>query len=164
MMTAYGTIDSAVESIKMGAYDYLTKPIIDDELRVCVQRALFQQAILRENRILRETLDFRFGLQSVVGHDYRMLKVFDLVESVAPSRVTVLVQGASGTGKSLVAKVIHQLSGRSGKPFVEVSCGAIPETLLESELFGHTRGAFTGAVANKPGKFKAADGGTILDR
>ncbi len=162
MMTAYGTIESAVEAIKMGAYDYLTKPIIDDELRVCVERALSQQAILRENRILKETLDLRFGLQSVVGHDYRMLKVFDLMESVAPSRVTVLIQGASGTGKSLIAKVIHQLSGRAGKPFVEVSCGAIPEMLLESELFGHTRGAFTGAVANKPGKFKAADGGTIF--
>jgi DNA-binding NtrC family response regulator len=162
MMTAYGTIESAVEAIKMGAYDYLTKPVIDDELRVCVERALAQQAILRENRILKETLDLRFGLQSVIGHDYRMLKVFDLVESVAPSPVTVLIQGASGTGKSLVAKVIHHLSGRAGKPFVEVSCGAIPETLLESELFGHTRGAFTGAVANKPGKFKAADGGTVF--
>ena len=162
MMTAYGTIESAVESIKMGAYDYLTKPIIDDELRVCVERALAQQAILRENRILKQTLDLRFGLESVVGHDYRMLKVFDLVESVAPSRVTVLITGPSGTGKSLIAKVIHQLSGRTGKPFVEVSCGAIPETLLESELFGHTRGAFTGAIANKAGKFKAADGGTIF--
>jgi len=162
MMTGYGTIESAVEAIRMGAYDYLTKPIIDDELRVCVQRALAQQAILRENRILKQTLDLRFGLESVVGHDYRMLKVFDLIESVAPSRVTVLIQGASGTGKSLIAKVIHQLSGRDAKPFVEVSCGAIPETLLESELFGHTRGAFTGAVAHKAGKFKAADGGTIF--
>ncbi len=162
MMTAFGTIESAVEAIKMGAYDYLTKPIIDDELRVCVERAVSQQAILRENRILRETLDLRFGLENVVGHDYRMLKVFDLVESVAPSRVTVLVEGASGTGKSLIAKVIHQRSGRGEKPFIEVSCGALPETLLESELFGHVRGAFTGAVSNKAGKFKAAHGGTIF--
>ena len=162
MMTAYGTIESAVEAIKMGAYDYLTKPIIDDELKVCVERAVAQQALLRENRILKETLDLRFGLENVVGHDYRMLKVFDLVESVAPSRVTVLVQGASGTGKSLIAKVIHQRSGREDKPFVEVSCGALPETLLESELFGHVRGAFTGAIANKPGKFKAAHSGTIF--
>ncbi len=162
MMTAYGTIESAVEAIKMGAYDYLTKPIVDDELRVCVERALAQQAILRENRILRRTLDLRFGLESVIGHDYRMLKVFDLIESVAPSKVTVLIQGPSGTGKSLIAKVIHQLSGRADKPFVEVSCGAIPETLLESELFGYARGAFTGAVGNKPGKFKVADGGTIF--
>ncbi len=162
MMTGYGTIESAVEAIKMGAYDYLTKPIIDDELKVCIERAVAQQALLRENRILKETLDLRFGLENVVGHDYRMLKMFDLVESVAPSRVTVLVQGASGTGKSLIAKVIHQRSGRGDKPFVEVSCGALPETLLESELFGHTRGAFTGAVANKAGKFKAAHGGTLF--
>ncbi len=162
MMTAYGTIESAVEAIKMGAYDYLTKPIIDDELKVCIERAVAQQALLRENRILKDTLDLRFGLENVVGHDYRMLKMFDLVESVAPSRVTVLVQGASGTGKSLIAKVIHQRSGRGDKPFVEVSCGALPETLLESELFGHVRGAFTGALANKPGKFKAAHGGTLF--
>ena len=162
MMTGYGTIESAVEAIKMGAYDYLTKPIIDDELKVCIERAVAQQSLLRENRILKETLDLRFGLENVVGHDYRMLKVFDLVESVAPSRVTVLMQGASGTGKSLIAKVIHQRSGRGDKPFVEVSCGALPETLLESELFGHVRGAFTGAVANKAGKFKAAHGGTLF--
>ncbi len=162
MMTGYGTIESAVEAIKMGAYDYLTKPIIDDELKVCIERAVAQQALLRENRILKETLDLRYGLESVVGHDYRMLKMFDLVESVAPSRVTVLVQGPSGTGKSLIAKVIHQRSGRGDKPFVEVSCGALPETLLESELFGHVRGAFTGAVANKAGKFKAAHGGTLF--
>lgn len=162
MMTAYGTIESAVEAIKMGAYDYLTKPIVDDELKVCIERAVAQQALLRENRILKDTLELRFGLENVVGHDYRMLKVFDLVESVAPSRVTVLVQGASGTGKSLIAKVIHQRSGRGEKPFVEVSCGALPETLLESELFGHVRGAFTGAIANKAGKFKAAHGGTLF--
>ena len=162
MMTAYGTIESAVEAIKMGAYDYLTKPIIDDELKVCLERAAAQQALLRENRILKETLDLRFGLENVVGHDYRMLKVFDLVESVAPSRITVLLQGASGTGKSLIARVVHQRSGRGEKPFIEVSCGAIPETLLESELFGHVRGAFTGAVANKAGKFKAAHGGTLF--
>lgn len=162
MMTAYGTIESAVEAIKMGAYDYLTKPIVDEELKVCVERAVAQQALLRENRILKDTMDLRFGLESIVGHDYRMLKVFDLVESVAPSRVNVLIQGASGTGKSLIARVVHHLSGRSAKPFVEVSCGSIPETLLESELFGHTRGAFTGAIANKVGKFKAADGGTIF--
>jgi two-component system response regulator AtoC len=162
MITGYGTIESAVEAIKMGAYDYLTKPIIDDELKLCVERALAQQAILRENRVLREKLDMRFGFDAVVGHDYRMLKVFDLVESVADSKVTVLVQGPSGTGKSLIARVIHQHSDRHDAPLVEVSCGAIPETLLESELFGYVRGAFTGAVANKVGKFKAAHGGTIF--
>ncbi len=162
MMTGYGTIESAVEAIKMGAYDYLTKPIIDDELKICVERALAQQSILRENRTLKEQLDLRFGLNNVIGHDYRMLKVFDLVEAVADAKVSVLIQGSSGTGKSMIAHVVHQRSGRRTKPFIEVSCGAIPETLLESELFGHVRGAFTGAVANKPGKFKAADGGTIF--
>jgi DNA-binding NtrC family response regulator len=162
MMTGYGTIESAVEAIKMGAYDYLTKPIIDDELRVCVERALNQQAILRENQVLKERLGQRYGLDAVVGQDFRMVKVFDLVEAVADSKVTVLLQGPSGTGKSLIAKVIHQQSERRDRPFVEVSCGAIPETLLESELFGHARGAFTGAVANKAGKFKAAAGGTIF--
>ena len=162
MMTGYGTIESAVEAIKLGAYDYLTKPIIDDELKLCVQRALAQQAILRENRELKAQLDCRYGLAAVVGQDYRMLKVFDLIESLADSKVTVLVQGASGTGKSIIAHVIHQQSERRDRPFVEVSCGAIPETLLESELFGHVRGAFTGAVANKAGRFKAAHGGTIF--
>lgn len=162
MMTGYGTIESAVEAIKMGAFDYLTKPIIDDELKVCVERALNQRMILRENRVLKERLDQRYGLEAVVGQDYRMLKVLDLVETVADSNVTVLVRGPSGTGKSLIATVIHQRSERRNKPFVEVGCGAIPETLLESELFGHVRGAFTGAVVDKPGKFKAADGGTVF--
>ena len=162
MITGYGTIESAVEAIKMGAYDYLTKPIIDDELKLCVARAMAQQAILRENRTLKQKLYLHYGLDSVVGQDYRMLKVFDLIESVADSKVTVLIQGASGTGKSLIARVIHQQSDRAEKPFIEVSCGAIPETLLESELFGHVRGAFTGAVSNKAGKFKAAHGGTIF--
>ncbi|MBI4717509.1 MAG: sigma-54-dependent Fis family transcriptional regulator [Planctomycetes bacterium] len=162
MITGYGTIESAVEAIKMGAYDYLTKPIVDDELKLCVERAMAQQAILRENRLLKQRLDLRYGLDSIIGHDYRMLKVFDLVEAVSRSKVTVLLQGPSGTGKSLIARVIHQQSDRRQGPFVEVSCGAVPETLLESELFGHVRGAFTGAVANKHGKFKAADGGTIF--
>lgn len=162
MMTGYGTIESAVEAIKMGAFDYLTKPIIDDELRVCVERALGQQAILRENRVLKERLDQRFGLTAVVGQDYRMLKVYDLVDAVADSKVTVLIRGPSGTGKSLIAGVIHQRSERRDKPFIEVACGAIPETLLESELFGHMRGSFTGAVANKAGKFQAADCGTVF--
>ncbi len=162
MMTAYGTIESAVESIKMGAFDYLTKPIIDEELKLSIERALAQQAILHENRLLKNRLDQRFGLGNIVGQDYRMIKVFDLVEAVADSKVTVLINGASGTGKSLLARVIHQQSERRDRPFVEVSCGAIPETLLESELFGHVRGAFTGAVSNKAGKFKAAHGGTVF--
>jgi two-component system response regulator AtoC len=162
MITGYGTIESAVEAIKLGAYDYLTKPIIDDEIRMVIERALKQQALIRENQTLREQLDLRFSLDNIVGHDYKMLKVFDLIESVADTRATVLMQGASGTGKSLVARAIHHRSDRRDKPFVEVSCGALPETLLESELFGHVRGAFTGAVNEKEGRFKAADGGTIF--
>ena len=162
MMTGYGTIESAVEAIRMGAFDYLTKPIIDGELKVCAERALAQQAIVRENRALRERIGDRFGIDAVVGNDYQMAKVLELVEAVADATVTVLIQGPSGTGKSLIAGVIHQQGDRCDQPFVEVSCGAIPETLLESELFGHVRGAFTGAVSNKTGKFKAADHGTIF--
>lgn len=162
IITGYGTIESAVEAIKMGAYDYLTKPIIDDEIRLTIERALKQQALIRENQSLRQRLDLRYGLDNVVGHDYKMLKVFDLIEAVADSKATVLIQGESGTGKSMIARVIHHRSARRDKPFVEVACGALPEPLLESELFGHVRGAFTGAVTNKEGKFKAADGGTLF--
>lgn len=162
MITGYGTIESAVEAIKMGAYDYLTKPIIDDEIRLVIERALQQQFLIRENRSLREALDLRYGLDNIVGHDYKMLKIFDLIESVADSRTTVLIQGESGTGKSLIARSIHHHSDRRDAPFVEVSCGALPESLLESELFGHVRGSFTGAFADKEGKFKAADKGTIF--
>lgn len=162
MITGYGTIESAVEAIKMGAYDYLTKPIIDDELRLVVERALSQQSLILENNELRQKLDMRFGLDNLIGHDYRMQKIFDLIEAVSDSKVTVLVQGQSGTGKSLVARMIHHRSARRDKPCIEVACGAIPESLLESELFGHIRGAFTGAVADKIGKFKAADEGTLF--
>jgi len=162
MITGYGTIDSAVEAIKLGAYDYLTKPIIDDEIRLVVERAVKQQALIRENQDLRRQLDLRYSLDNVVGHDYQMLKVFDLIEAVADSTTTVLMQGESGTGKSLIARAIHYRSSRRDKPFVEVSCGALPETLLESELFGHVKGAFTNAVADKEGKFMAADQGTIF--
>jgi DNA-binding NtrC family response regulator len=162
MITGYGTIESAVEAIKMGAYDYLTKPIIDDEIRLVIERALQQQSLIRENQSLREALDLRYGLGNIVGHDYKMLKIFDLIESVADSRTTVLIQGESGTGKSLIARALHHHSERRDRPFVEVSCGALPESLLESELFGHVRGSFTGAVSDKEGKFKAADTGTLF--
>ena len=162
MITAYGTIESAVEAIKMGAHDYLTKPVNDDELKLCIERACAQQRLISENRELRARLGMRYGLNNVVGHDYRMLKIFDLVEAVADSKATVLLQGPSGTGKSLIAGVVHQRSPRRDKSFIDVSCGGLPDTLLESELFGHARGAFTGAVANKQGKFKVADGGTIF--
>jgi len=162
VITGYGTIESAVEAIKMGAYDYLTKPIVDDEIRMLVSRALEQQSLIQENRNLKEQLRSRFGLESIVGHDYKMLKVFDLIEAVSDNKATVLITGQSGTGKSLIARAIHHRSDRMKQPFVEVSCGALPETLLESELFGHVKGSFTGAVNNKEGKFLAADGGTIF--
>ena len=162
IITGYGTIESAVEAIKMGAYDYLTKPIIDDEIRLVVERALQQQSLMRENQDLRNQLDERYGLGNIIGHDYKMIKIFDLIETVADTRTNVLMLGGSGTGKSLIARSIHHRSQRRSAPFVEVSCGAIPETLLESELFGHIKGAFTGAVNDKVGRFKAADTGTIF--
>ena len=162
MITGYGTIESAVEAIKMGAFDYLTKPIVDDELRLVITRAMEQRALKRQCKTLRDQLDTRYGLGSVVGHDYKMLRVYDLIDSVAESKVNVLIEGESGTGKSMIARVMHHRSDRRDKPFVEVSCGAIPDTLLESELFGHARGAFTGAVSDKAGKFAAADKGTLF--
>ena len=162
MVTGYGTIESAVEAIKMGAYDYLTKPIIDDEIRLVIQRALKQQSLIRENQSLREALDLRYNLDNVVGHDYKMLKIFDLIDTVAESRTTVLIQGESGTGKSLIARAVHHRSDRRDGPFVEDSRGALPESPLESELFGHVKGSFTGAVSDKEGKFKAAHAGTIF--
>jgi DNA-binding NtrC family response regulator len=162
VVTAYGTIESAVEAIKMGAYDYMTKPLADDEVRLVVQRAIAQQSLLKENRSLKRQLGLRYSLENIVGQDYKMSKVFDLVETVADTRTTVLITGESGTGKSLIAHALHHRSSRSTKPFIEVSCGAIPEGLLESELFGHVKGSFTGAVAEKEGKFKAAEGGTLF--
>jgi len=162
VITGYGTIDSAVKAIKSGAYDYLTKPVIDDELRMAVERALKQQSIISENENLRFQLERKRRLENIISHNYKMAKIFDLVEAVADSTTTILMAGPSGTGKSMLARAIHHRSGRCDKPFVEVSCGALPETLLESELFGHVRGSFTGAVNNKEGKFLAADSGTIF--
>ncbi|MHC4369549.1 MAG: sigma-54 interaction domain-containing protein, partial [Planctomycetota bacterium] len=127
-----------------------------------VERAIRQQSLMSENQSLRLQLDRKHRLENIISHNYKMAKIFDLVEAVADSKITILMAGPSGTGKSMLARAIHHRSSRHDKPFVEVSCGALPETLLESELFGHIRGAFTGAVANKEGKFLAADGGTIF--
>ncbi len=162
VITGYGTIESAVKAIKQGAYDYLTKPVIDDELRLAVERALAQQSLISENQSLRSQLAQKHRLENIISHNYKMAKIFDLVEAVADSKTTILMAGPSGTGKSMLARVIHHRSSRRDRPFVEVSCGALPETLLESELFGHVKGSFTGAVSNKEGKFLAADGGTIF--
>jgi len=162
MITGYGTIESAVKAIKLGAYDYLTKPIVDDELSLTVERAIKQQSLMSENLTLKSQLAQKYSLESIISHDYKMAKVFELIEAIADSTATILMTGPSGTGKSIMARAIHYRSSRRKGPFVEVSCGAIPETLLESELFGHVRGAFTGAIADKQGKFLAADGGTIF--
>ncbi len=162
ILTGYGTVDTAVEAIRKGAFDFLTKPIIDQELQLAISRALTQRRVLEENKTLKEQLDLRYGLENIVGRHRLMQRVFDLMQSVADTRTTVLITGESGTGKSMVARAIHRLSPRRDKPFVEVACGALPETLLESELFGHVAGAFTGAATDKQGKFALADGGTIF--
>ena len=162
MITGYGTVDVAVEAIRLGASDFLTKPLLDEELLLAIGRVLAQRKVLEENETLKAQLDMRFGMESIVGHDHRMLKIFDVINSVADTRATILITGESGTGKSLVARAIHRRSSRRDKPFVEIACGALPETLLESELFGHVAGAFTGAVGEKRGKFMLADEGTIF--
>jgi DNA-binding NtrC family response regulator len=160
--TAFGSIDSAVEAIKLGAYDYLTKPIIDDELRMSIERALKQQALQAENISLKQQLKQQNQYGEIIGRDSRMQRVFDLIEAVAPTSTSVLITGESGVGKTMVARAIHEKSQRKNGPFIEVSCGSLPENLLESELFGHVKGSFTGAVADKQGRFMAADGGTIF--
>ena len=163
VVTGYGSIEQAVAATKAGAFDYLTKPVIEDEIRVVVEKGLRHQALLYENHSLHQQLDVNFGFDSgVVGRDARMRRVFELVEAVADSRTTVLIYGESGTGKSLLARALHRRSPRRDRPFVEVSCGALPEALLESELFGHVKGAFTGAGSDKPGRFALAEGGTLF--
>ena len=162
VITGYGTIEAAVKAIRHGAIDYLTKPLVDDELRIAVEKAVRQQALLAENRSLRRQLDQRYGLDNIIGTDPRMRRIYDVIEAVAPSKTTVLMTGESGTGKSLIARAIHRNSPRADRPFVEISCGSIPETLLESELFGHVKGAFTGAHADKAGRFLAAHTGTLF--
>jgi len=162
LLTGYGTVETATEAIRAGAFDFLTKPLIDEELEMAIDRALSQRQVLRENDNLKAQLDMRFGMENVIGHDHRMQRIFDMIDSVADTKATVLVTGESGTGKSMIARAIHRHSSRRDQPFVEVACGALPETLLESELFGHVAGAFTGAGTNKVGKFALADGGTIF--
>ncbi len=162
MISGYGTVEAAVEAIRSGAFDFLTKPLIDAELEMSIERALSQRLVIEENKTLKAQLDIRFGMENIIGNDHRMTKIYDMIDSVADTKATVLITGESGTGKSLIARAIHRHSARRDKPFVEVACGALPETLLESELFGHVAGAFTGAVGEKIGKFKLSDTGTIF--
>jgi len=161
-ITDYGTIESAVTAIKKGAYDYLTKPIVDDDLKLAVERAIKQQSLMNENENLRLQLEQTYSLENILSHDYKMAKVFEVIESAADTTSTILMTGPSGTGKTKLARAIHYRSSRRNNPFIEVSCGALPETLLESELFGHVKGSFTGAVNDKEGKFRAANDGTIF--
>ena len=162
LITGYGTVETAIEAIRAGAFDLLTKPLIDEELEMAIERALNTRHVIEENKNLKAQLDLRFGLENIVGHDTRMRKVYDMIESVADTKATIVITGESGTGKSMLARAIHRRSGRRDQPFVEVACGALPETLLESELFGHVAGAFTGASSDKMGKFKQADTGTLF--
>lgn len=162
MLTGYGTVETAVQALRLGAVDFLTKPVVDDELRLGLERALRHHELAKENSTMRTRLEHTFGLGNMVGNDHRMLKIYETVHAVANSRTTVLMTGESGVGKSMIASAIHQASNRQAQPYVELACGSIPETLLESELFGHVKGAFTGAHTDKVGKFLAADGGTLF--
>ncbi len=163
MMTAYATVETAVEAVKAGAYDYLTKPFENiDDLSLTVGKAAERKALKDRTRALEEALTARSQFEDLIGQSGHMRAVFKLVETVSHSTATVLIQGESGTGKELVARAIHYRSARKDKPFVAVNCSALTETLLESELFGHMKGAFTGATNNKKGLFEAADGGTIF--
>ena len=162
VVTAFGTADSAVEAMKHGAYDYLTKPFQIDEVQLIIRNALEKRRLSTENMLLKREMASQSSFARIVGKSEAMQKVFDVVRKVADSKSNVLICGESGTGKELVARAIHYHSARSTMPFVAVNCSAVPETLLESELFGHMKGSFTGAVANKAGLFEIGNGGTIF--
>ena len=162
LMTAYGSLDSAEQAVKRGAFDYLTKPLERDELLLTVGRAMERIRLIQENRLLRQQLEERFRIEGLVGSHFRMQEVFDKLHKISGTGSTVLIAGESGTGKELVARAIHRHSPRRDRPFVAVSCAAIPETLIESELFGHEKGAFTGASARQVGLFEMADKSTLF--
>ncbi len=162
VMTGFGTIPSAIEAIRSGAYHYVTKPFDLEDLGVLVAKALDQVRLREENRFLKKQLQVRYGFENIIGESPAMSSVFRLVEKIADTDSTALITGESGTGKELIARAIHYRSRRSEKPFIAVNCAAIPEGLLESELFGHSKGSFTGAVTNHVGKFEQADHGTIF--
>jgi DNA-binding NtrC family response regulator len=162
MITAHGSIETAVKAMKLGAYDYITKPFDRDELQIMIEKGLNLQTLMSENVRLRQELADRFKLENVIGDSSKMKSVFDIVGRVAKSDSSILLQGESGTGKELIARAIHFNSSRAKKPFITVNCSAIPQNLMESEMFGYVKGAFTGAIKDKLGKFEAADGGTIF--
>jgi DNA-binding NtrC family response regulator len=162
LMTAYGSIETAVEAMRMGANDYITKPVNFNDLLIHISKVQKESALLRENRLLRMEVKKKFEFNNIIGKSKKMQEVFSLIEKVALGNSTVIIYGGSGTGKELVAKAIHYNSPRADRSFIPFNCGAIPETLVESELFGHTKGAFTGAIQAKKGLFEEATGGTLF--
>lgn len=164
IMTSYGSVENAVAAMKYGAADYITKPIIDDEIKICIRRILKNMRLEEENKQLRKELQSKKGAyKNIIGEDPQMQKIFSMVDMISNTGATVLIQGDSGTGKGIIAQAIHANDeNRCDKPFIEVSCGALPETLLESELFGHVKGAFTSAIKDRVGRFELAHGGTIF--
>jgi len=162
IMTAFSSVDSAIAALRKGAYDYVTKPFVNEDLLQRVRNAIQNRTLFAENRALRRELNRQYNFPEIIGSSEKMQQVFQLVAKVADTNSSVLILGESGTGKELIARSLHFNSGRSAKPFLGVNCGALPESLLESELFGHTKGAFTGAVAEKKGLFRSAEGGTLF--
>ena len=162
IMTAYSSVDTAIAALRKGAYDYITKPFVNENLLQTVKNAILQRELFKENRQLRRELNRQYSFSEIIGKSDALQRIFSLVEKVAGTNANVLIQGESGTGKELIARAVHFNSDRSEKPFLAVNCGALPESLLESELFGHTKGSFTGAVADKKGLFRSASGGTLL--
>lgn len=162
MITGHGSVESVIKAMKMGVYDYLTKPVNMEELLILVEKAFRYKDLIDENKELRAKLDSKYSFNNIIGKNHKMRDIFDLITDVSPTNATVLITGESGTGKELVASAIHYNSHRNGGPFVKVNCSALPENLLESELFGHVKGAFTGAIRNSVGRFEHAHKGTIF--
>jgi DNA-binding NtrC family response regulator len=162
VMTAYSSVDSAIAALRKGVYDYVTKPFVNEDLLQRIKNAIRTKELFRENRALRRELGHHYNFAEIIGTSAPLQRVFQVVQKVADTNAGVLIQGESGTGKELIARAIHFNSRRAAKPFLAVNCGALPESILESELFGHTKGAFTGAIADKKGLFRSADGGTLF--
>lgn len=162
MITAYGTVKNAVEAMKLGAFDYLLKPLSVDEIDLVIERALDHKRLVLENKLLRSEVKEKYGFENIIGRTPQMDKIFELVRTIADTKATVLITGESGTGKELIAKAIHYNSRRREGPFIRINCAALPEGLVESELFGHEKGSFTGAIRQSRGRFELADGGTLL--